>query len=88
MKTIGVMIAEYYDEKRNYLKSCEDLRSRAIELGMDNEYSKDIVKVLSFLEGYRANPSLRSFGNTLNKALDLIEAGDRSEEHTSELQSH
>ena len=72
MKSIGAIIAEYHEEKRVYQSACNDVRDKAVELGMDPEFAKDVTKAISYLEGYRANPSTRGTAATIGKALDML----------------
>mgnify|MGYP006300249461 CR=1 FL=1 len=80
MKSIGAMIAEYHEEKRMYQSACNGLRDKAIELGMDSEYAKDVTKAISFLEGYRSNPSYNSVYIQLNNALDMLEGAESTKD--------
>ena len=52
-KPIGVLIHEYHEEKRAYQKACSDIRDKAVEIGMDPEFAKDVAKAIAFLDGYR-----------------------------------
>ena len=72
MKSIGAIIAEYHEEKRVYQSACNDVRDKAVELGMDPEFAKDVTKAISYLEGYRANPQTRGTADTISKALDKL----------------
>ena len=84
MKSIGAVIAEYHEEKRIYQSACIDVRDKAVELGMDPEFAKDVTKALSYLEGYRANPSTRGSAATLSKALDMLSGVSTSNEKWAE----
>ena len=59
MKPIGLLVHEYHESKRDYQSCCNAIRERAVELGMDAEFAKDVTKAMAYLDGFKAGRSAR-----------------------------
>ena len=71
--SIGRLIHEYEESKREYQYTCQAIRAKAIELGLDEKVSEDVRASIAYLTGYKNAQSSRSSIETMKLALDAID---------------